>query len=178
MTGRQSKLQATVTCMISQVQTPGSIPPYLPWLSLRQPRALPPLGLSKARADVLVPGRCQGKKLPALLQLRRARAWFPCVDTPNGACTWDLRFTVPMDCMAVSSGQLLRQVRAQWADQATTQGELKHNPEPVLSPDRRLILLQLHSAAHADEGSFQQIVKVLHVSCRQPVHHVPAVTCL
>ena len=49
-------------------------------------------------------------KVPALLQLRRARAWFPCVDTPDAACTWDMRYTVPMGSVAVSSGQLLKQV--------------------------------------------------------------------
>ena len=88
----------------------------LPWLLLSQVRALRPLSLSKTTRtlcpfQVAVPGQ----HLSACLQLRRARAWFPCVDAPDGACAWDLRVTVPMDCMAVSSGQLIKQVTAKLA---------------------------------------------------------------
>ncbi|KAL0042600.1 hypothetical protein WJX79_004833 [Trebouxia sp. C0005] len=42
-------------------------------------------------------------------QLRRSRAWFPCVDVPLAACPFELHFTVPASHMAVSCGQLLKQ---------------------------------------------------------------------
>ncbi|DBA90183.1 TPA: hypothetical protein ACH3X1_003489 [Trebouxia sp. C0004] len=46
-------------------------------------------------------------------QLRRSRAWFPCVDVPLAACPFELHFTVPASHMAVSCGQLLKQA---WSD--------------------------------------------------------------
>lgn len=47
------------------------------------------------------------------MQLRRTRAWFPCVDLPLAACPFDLHFTVPASHLAVSCGQLLKQA---WTD--------------------------------------------------------------
>lgn len=44
------------------------------------------------------------------MQLRRVRAWMPCVDAPNAACPYDIHITVAEDQMAVASGQLLKQV--------------------------------------------------------------------
>ena len=49
------------------------------------------------------------------LQLRRTRAWFPCVDQPLAACPFELHFTVPASQMAISCGQLIKQ---KWADGA------------------------------------------------------------
>ncbi|KAL0049504.1 hypothetical protein WJX82_003747 [Trebouxia sp. C0006] len=46
-------------------------------------------------------------------QLRRSRAWFPCVDVPLAACPFELHFTVPASHMAVSCGQLVKQA---WSD--------------------------------------------------------------
>lgn len=48
-----------------------------------------------------------------LLQLRRTRAWFPCVDVPLAACPFELHLTVPASQMAVSCGQLVKQA---WRD--------------------------------------------------------------
>lgn len=48
------------------------------------------------------------------LQLRRARAWMPCVDAPNAACPYDIHITVAEDQVAVASGRLLKQT---WAPQ-------------------------------------------------------------
>lgn len=45
-------------------------------------------------------------------QVRRARAWFPCVDMPNAACPFDLRVTVRGDETAVAPGELIKQT---WA---------------------------------------------------------------
>ncbi len=47
------------------------------------------------------------------MQLRRSRAWFPCVDVPLAACPFELHFTVPASHMAVSCGQLVKQA---WSD--------------------------------------------------------------
>jgi len=49
----------------------------------------------------------------AVVQLRRSRAWFPCVDVPLAACPFELHFTVPASHMAVSCGQLVKQA---WSD--------------------------------------------------------------
>jgi len=46
---------------------------------------------------------------PLQMQLRRARAWMPCVDAPNAACPYDIHITVSKDQTAVASGQLLKQ---------------------------------------------------------------------
>ena len=48
-------------------------------------------------------------------QLRRSRAWFPCVDQPLAACPFELHFTVPASQMAISCGQLVKQ---KWTDGA------------------------------------------------------------
>ena len=45
-------------------------------------------------------------------QVRRARAWFPCVDLPTGGCPVDAAITVAADQTAVASGQLVRQTRS------------------------------------------------------------------
>ena len=47
-----------------------------------------------------------GKSL--LCQVRRTRAWFPCVDVPLGACPFDMHFTVSAAQFAVSCGKLLK----------------------------------------------------------------------
>jgi transcription initiation factor TFIID subunit 2 len=44
-------------------------------------------------------------------QLRRARCWFPCVDSTLQRCSFDLEFTVHSEYVAVSNGKLLHQVR-------------------------------------------------------------------
>lgn len=49
------------------------------------------------------------------VQLRRTRAWFPCVDQPLAACPFELHFTVPASQMAISCGQLIKQ---KWTDGA------------------------------------------------------------
>ncbi|KAL2651150.1 hypothetical protein R1flu_019278 [Riccia fluitans] len=43
-------------------------------------------------------------------QIRRARCWFPCVDSTSERCSYSLEFTVPSEYIAVSSGKLLHQV--------------------------------------------------------------------
>ncbi|KAJ4974000.1 hypothetical protein NE237_007174 [Protea cynaroides] len=43
-------------------------------------------------------------------QMRRARCWFPCVDTSSQRCCYDLEFTVAQNLVAVSNGSLLYQV--------------------------------------------------------------------
>ncbi|XP_024359807.1 transcription initiation factor TFIID subunit 2 isoform X2 [Physcomitrium patens] len=43
-------------------------------------------------------------------QLRRARCWFPCVDSTLQRCSFDLEFTVHSEYVAVSNGKLLHQV--------------------------------------------------------------------
>ncbi|BBM98136.1 transcription initiation factor TFIID subunit 2 [Marchantia polymorpha subsp. ruderalis] len=43
-------------------------------------------------------------------QLRRARCWFPCVDSTSERCSYSLEFTVRSEYIAVSSGKLLYQV--------------------------------------------------------------------
>jgi transcription initiation factor TFIID subunit 2 len=43
-------------------------------------------------------------------QLRRARCWFPCVDSTLQRSSYDLEFTVDAEYVAVSSGKLLHQV--------------------------------------------------------------------
>ncbi|XP_024402345.1 transcription initiation factor TFIID subunit 2 isoform X1 [Physcomitrium patens] len=43
-------------------------------------------------------------------QLRRARCWFPCVDSTLQRCSFDLEFTVRSEYVAVSNGKLLHQV--------------------------------------------------------------------
>lgn len=45
-------------------------------------------------------------------QARRASAWFPCVDTPGAASTYELRVTVASVEVAAAPGRLLRQTRA------------------------------------------------------------------
>ena len=59
---------------------------------------------------LLMRGICQCiQGLPLQMQLRRARAWMPCVDAPNAACPYDIHITVSKDRTAVASGQLLKQ---------------------------------------------------------------------
>ena len=41
--------------------------------------------------------------------MRRARAWFPCVDTLQAMCPFQLQITVAADQVAVASGQLDKQ---------------------------------------------------------------------
>ncbi|KAL3700556.1 hypothetical protein R1sor_018578 [Riccia sorocarpa] len=43
-------------------------------------------------------------------QLRRARCWFPCVDSTSERCSYSLEFTVSSEYIAVSCGKLLYQV--------------------------------------------------------------------
>ncbi|XP_068655195.1 transcription initiation factor TFIID subunit 2 [Aristolochia californica] len=43
-------------------------------------------------------------------QIRRARCWFPCIDSPFQRCCYDLEFTVHSNLVAVSNGTLLYQV--------------------------------------------------------------------
>lgn len=66
------------------------------------------------------------------VQVRRARAWLPCVDTPNAACPFDIRVTVGAHETAVASGELTKQT---WASQnrRTFHFTLKH-----LTPPRHL----------------------------------------
>ncbi|CAL8462796.1 g2329 [Coccomyxa elongata] len=47
-------------------------------------------------------------------QVRRARAWFPCVDTPNAACPFDMRVSVGAQEIAVATGELRKQT---WTSQ-------------------------------------------------------------
>lgn len=42
-------------------------------------------------------------------QVRRARAWFPCVDTPSSTHPFSLRLTVRRDEVAIAPGQLIKQ---------------------------------------------------------------------
>ena len=44
-----------------------------------------------------------------MMQLRRARAWFPCIDTPQAACSFQLQVTVAADQTAIASGFLEKQ---------------------------------------------------------------------
>ncbi|GMN57920.1 hypothetical protein TIFTF001_027033 [Ficus carica] len=44
-------------------------------------------------------------------QIRRARCWFPCIDDTSQRCCYDLEFTVAQNLVAVSTGNLLYQVR-------------------------------------------------------------------
>ncbi|XP_043715873.1 transcription initiation factor TFIID subunit 2 isoform X2 [Telopea speciosissima] len=43
-------------------------------------------------------------------QMRRARCWFPCMDSSSQRCCYDLEFTVAQNLVAVSNGCLLYQV--------------------------------------------------------------------
>ncbi|XP_015696706.1 transcription initiation factor TFIID subunit 2 isoform X2 [Oryza brachyantha] len=43
-------------------------------------------------------------------QIRRAHCWFPCIDNATQRCPFDLEFTVNMNLVAVSNGDLLYQV--------------------------------------------------------------------
>lgn len=43
------------------------------------------------------------------VQVRRSRAWFPCLDVPLAACPFDLHFTVSANQLAVSCGKLMKQ---------------------------------------------------------------------
>uniref|UniRef100_A0A1D1ZHW3 Transcription initiation factor TFIID subunit 2 n=2 Tax=Anthurium amnicola TaxID=1678845 RepID=A0A1D1ZHW3_9ARAE len=43
-------------------------------------------------------------------QIRRARCWFPCMDSSLQCCCYDLEFTVDSNLVAVSNGDLLYQV--------------------------------------------------------------------
>ncbi|ONK56593.1 uncharacterized protein A4U43_C10F10470 [Asparagus officinalis] len=43
-------------------------------------------------------------------QIRRARCWFPCIDSISQCCTFDMEFTVNSGYVAVSNGDLLYQV--------------------------------------------------------------------
>ncbi|XP_042487357.1 transcription initiation factor TFIID subunit 2-like [Macadamia integrifolia] len=43
-------------------------------------------------------------------QIRRARCWFPCMDSSSQRCCYDLEFTVAQNLVAVSNGCLLFQV--------------------------------------------------------------------
>ena len=52
-------------------------------------------------------------------QLRRTRAWFPCVDQPLAACPFELHFTVPASQMAISCGQLIKQKWTEGAKRRT-----------------------------------------------------------
>lgn len=47
-----------------------------------------------------------------ILQGRRARAWFPCLDKPDAACPFDMRVTVAADELVVAPGELTKQT---WA---------------------------------------------------------------
>ena len=51
------------------------------------------------------------------VQLRRSRAWFPCVDEPLAACPYELHFTVAAKHMAISCGTLTKQ---SWSDGGST----------------------------------------------------------
>jgi len=39
------------------------------------------------------------------------RLWFPCVDSYQEVCTWNVDVTVPSSMIAVSCGELCEQVR-------------------------------------------------------------------
>eukprot|EP01018_Ginkgo_biloba_P038987 Gb_36379 [translate_table: standard] len=51
-----------------------------------------------------------GNTLHTHNQIRRARCWFPCVDSNLQSCSYDLEFTVDSEYVAVSNGTLLYQV--------------------------------------------------------------------
>ncbi|KAG2643363.1 hypothetical protein PVAP13_2KG296800 [Panicum virgatum] len=51
-----------------------------------------------------------GNVLHSSSQIRRAHCWFPCIDSTTQRCPFDLEFTVSMDLIAVSNGDLLYQV--------------------------------------------------------------------
>ncbi|CAN6174289.1 unnamed protein product [Urochloa humidicola] len=51
-----------------------------------------------------------GNVLHSSSQIRRAHCWFPCIDSTTQRCPFDLEFTVSMDLVAVSNGDLLYQV--------------------------------------------------------------------
>ncbi|PUZ70664.1 hypothetical protein GQ55_2G251900 [Panicum hallii var. hallii] len=51
-----------------------------------------------------------GNVLHSSSQIRRAHCWFPCIDSTTQRCPFDLEFTVSMDLIAVSNGDLLHQV--------------------------------------------------------------------
>ncbi|PWZ46562.1 Transcription initiation factor TFIID subunit 2 [Zea mays] len=51
-----------------------------------------------------------GNVMRSSSQIRRAHCWFPCVDSARERCPFDLEFTVSMDFIAVSNGDLLYQV--------------------------------------------------------------------
>ncbi|KAG2634965.1 hypothetical protein PVAP13_2NG321000 [Panicum virgatum] len=51
-----------------------------------------------------------GNVLYSSSQIRRAHCWFPCIDSTTQRCPFDLEFTVSMDLIAVSNGDLLYQV--------------------------------------------------------------------
>ncbi|KAK9859317.1 hypothetical protein WJX84_011010 [Apatococcus fuscideae] len=43
------------------------------------------------------------------MQVRRARAWFPCINTPQAVCPFEMQITVAADQIAVASGRLDKQ---------------------------------------------------------------------
>ena len=52
----------------------------------------------------------RGNSLHTNNQLKRARCWFPCIDSGLQRCCYDLEFTVDSKYVAVSNGILLYQV--------------------------------------------------------------------
>ena len=82
--------------------------------------------------------------------MRRARAWFPCVDLPTGGCPIDAAVTVAADQTAVASGQLVRQTRNAAAGTRTFHFRL-----PRAAPAGQFALVA--GAGIAFEGLFQAI---------------------
>lgn len=64
------------------------------------------------------------------VQVRRARAWFPCVDLPTGGCPFELAVTVAQEQLAVCSGQLVRQTHSAAAGTRTFHYRLPRAASP------------------------------------------------
>ena len=50
-----------------------------------------------------------------------SRLWFPCVDSQSELCPWDIAVTVPVNLVAVASGEL--------TDQASEEGRREREEE-------------------------------------------------
>ena len=103
-------------------------------------------------------------------QVRRARAWCPCVDLPTGGCPIDAAVTVAGDQTAVASGQLVRQTRSAAAGTRTFHFRLARAQPPgsfALAVGAYLPLRRpcCNPAARQDATHLSSAASVTHRTC-------------
>lgn len=115
-------------------------------------------------------------------QVRRARAWFPCVDTPTHACPFQLQITVAAHQVAVSCGALQKQTLSHDGPWKTYHYHLErasppchlalavgraHNRKPVCSVDIAWAgyFMLPRCAVKGDNGSHNLQYHYLPVTC-------------